>query len=216
MNDRQSILTFSLGWFKIWDSGYDNTTKQWCTQKLISNNGILSVNLPSSLAGGYYLVRPELMSLQAAFQTPTDPRFFIGCSQIFLDAPNIYTLPEDTVSIPGYIIATEPAVTFNITEGDFPYPMPGPPPFMGQPTTPKAKGNVLGTQTEGLFPSDAVAVNANWWAGPLSPYDTPKGCRNVHILFHPPLYPYYLTNRLFIRLAPPASPNFEPATPPPR
>lgn len=63
------------GWFKIWDSGYDSTSSQCryfqpnhvseltilgCTEKLIKNNGLFSVKIPSDLAGGYYLVRPEL------------------------------------------------------------------------------------------------------------------------------------------------------------
>ena len=29
------------GWFKIWDEGYNLTTSQWCTEKLIQNNGFL-------------------------------------------------------------------------------------------------------------------------------------------------------------------------------
>ena len=27
------------GWFKIWDEDYDNTTQQWCTEKLIQDDG---------------------------------------------------------------------------------------------------------------------------------------------------------------------------------
>lgn len=42
-------------WFKIWDEGYDTADNMWCTKKLMGNNGLLSVKLPSSLAGGYIL-----------------------------------------------------------------------------------------------------------------------------------------------------------------
>lgn len=50
------------GWFKIWEDGYDEATKQWCTEKLIADGGHLRVNIPDSLPSGYYLVRPELLA----------------------------------------------------------------------------------------------------------------------------------------------------------
>lgn len=54
------------GWFKLFDHGYDSSTDRWCSDEIIDNNGLLSVNLPKGLAGGYYLARPELLALHNA------------------------------------------------------------------------------------------------------------------------------------------------------
>ncbi|KAJ3472383.1 hypothetical protein NLG97_g11034 [Lecanicillium saksenae] len=54
------------GWFKIWEDGYDNKTREWCTDRLIRHDGLLSVDLPTGLAPGYYLVRPEILALHWA------------------------------------------------------------------------------------------------------------------------------------------------------
>ena len=73
------------GWFKIFDSTYDPTTNQWCTETLITNNGLLSVTVPSDLTGGYYIVRSELLALHQADKMPPNPQFYVGCAQIFLN-----------------------------------------------------------------------------------------------------------------------------------
>ena len=88
------------GWFKLFDHGYDNSTKRWCTDEIIDNNGLLSVNLPKGLEGGYYLARPEILALHNAANN--DPQFYTGCAQIFLTSTGNLG-PEETVSIPGYV-----------------------------------------------------------------------------------------------------------------
>ena len=52
------------GWFKIFSEDYNSNTGKWCTENLIPNNGHLTVEIPSDLEAGYYLVRPELLALQ--------------------------------------------------------------------------------------------------------------------------------------------------------
>ncbi|KZF19328.1 lytic polysaccharide monooxygenase [Xylona heveae TC161] len=163
------------GWFKIWDDGYDESSNQWCTEKLIANNGHLTVQVPSDLAGGYYLVRPELLALHAADKG--DPQFYIGCAQVFLQSSATGTR-SDTVSIPGYVHAGDRSVSFNIWQQpmDLPYPIPGPNvsrPDSGSPTT------AVTTQTEGLKPEGCVLENANWCGMEIAPYSDMQGCWNA-------------------------------------
>lgn len=172
---------YGVGWFKIWDSGYDNSTSQCrfsprslstgrmtnittgCTEKLIQNDGFLSVDIPNDIAGGYYLVRPELLALHQADKSPPNPQFYVGCGQIFLQSTGT-SIPKDTISIPGYIHAGDPSVNFNIYAPKWPYPMPGPATYEGSPSIKgdaKAVNSLSEVQKEGLVPSDCVLANAN-------------------------------------------------------
>lgn len=116
------------GWFKIWESTYDDNAGKWCTEKMIDNNGHISVKIPQGIQGGYYLVRPELLALHAAQDNPPDPQFYVGCAQIFLQSSG--TAQPPTVSIDeGTYNLSIPGMTYNIyaTPLALPYPMYGPP-----------------------------------------------------------------------------------------
>lgn len=167
------------GWFKIWGEGYDSATAQWCTEKLIQNKGFLSISIPRNLAGGYYLVRPELISLQKADKTPPIPQFYVGCAQIFLGS-HAKTLPKQTVKIPGYVSMADPGVTFNIYSPKFPYMVPGPDPYVDQ-VSPSVqfKGNT--SAFESVFPPNAVLKSGNWLGIELDDYSTEEGCWNASI-----------------------------------
>lgn len=80
-----------------------------------SKTGIITVTLPKDLAGGYYLVRPELLALHEVDKTPPNPQFYAGCAQIFLDS-SATGVPDHTVSIPGYVDINNPSVLFNVWE----------------------------------------------------------------------------------------------------
>ena len=166
-------------WFKIYDEGYDSGTFQWCTEKLIENNGFLSVYIPKELSGGYYLVRPELLALHQADKTPPNPQFYVGCAQIFLNSTS-HMLPIDPhiVSIPGYVTITDPSVLFDIWNPKFPYPIPGPPAYTGG-TSNVMHRPAIQNQTEGLLPLNAILTNANWWGVELDSYSNQGGCWNV-------------------------------------
>jgi hypothetical protein len=149
---------------------------------LIQNKGLLSVDVPTDLAKGYYLVRPELLALHQADKTPPNPQFYTGCAQVYLQSSGT-SVPENTVSIPGYIHAGDPSVTFNIYEPDFPYPMPGPEPYIGSQETSNFNNKLAAAQShaqiEGLLPKGCVLVNANWAGIELDSYSTESGCWNV-------------------------------------
>ena len=170
------------GWFKLWEEYYDESVNKWCTEKLIDNNGLLPVTLPEDLAGGYYLLRPELLALHNANQG--DPQFFLGCAQLFLKSDST-GYPSDTVSIPGYVDMSNPAMTFNIYETPMalPYPGYGPAVYNGSSTTGsksnKAQSKIAVKQTLGLKPAGCILQNANWCGYEVPSYTNETGCWNV-------------------------------------
>jgi len=125
------------GWFKLWDYGYDEASSTWATEKLIANDGIVSVQIPTSMATGPYLIRPEIIALHNLAAGPA--QFYVGCAQISVlasggsskaKANDGNDIPADKmVSIPGYIKASDPAVNFNShpdAPKHFPYLLGGP------------------------------------------------------------------------------------------
>lgn len=141
------------GWFKVFEEDYDSAAGKWCTEKLIPNDGHLSVNIPNDLAGGYYLVRTELLALHQADKSPPDPQFYVGCAQVFLKSSGT-AAPKDTVSIPGYVHMSDPAMTFNIWDKPMKLPFPefGPPTYTGSSKRDIDVRSVQSKQTIGLKP----------------------------------------------------------------
>lgn len=165
-------------WFKIWDEGYDQSTSQWCTEKLIKNNGFLSVKVPSNLLNTYYLVRVELLALHEADKNPPQPQFYIGCAQIFLNSTGI-ELPSNTVKIPGHVSLEDPGLRYDIYDSRKPsYQLSGPKQYVGG-SSPVIKYDRQPSQEEGLLPSNSVLTNANWWAVEVPAYRDGKGCRKA-------------------------------------
>lgn len=178
VDDAITDTAAGAGWFKLWDEGYDESAGKWCTEKLISNDGHLSVALPESLQGGYYLVRSELLALHNADKG--DPQFYVDCAQIFLQSTGS-SLPADTVSIPGYVKDGDASVTFNIWDEPMalPYPMPGPAVYDGAANGVSRVVQATLKQTEGLLSSSCVLTNANWCGTELAQYSTQDGCWNA-------------------------------------
>jgi len=161
------------GWFKLFDEGYDEGSGKWCNIKVNENRNYLSARLPKGLAGGYYLVRPELLALHAAVSG--DPQFFTGCAQIFLDSSG-NMVPTDTVSIPGYVSKSDPGLTFNVYKDpmDLPYPIPGPKPANYKKATTAVA--IQKTQKEGLTPPGCLLEVGNWCAHEVPSYSDQEGC----------------------------------------
>jgi hypothetical protein len=163
------------GWFKIWEDGYNSTTGKWCVDKLIANKGLLSVELPTGLPAGYYLVRPEILALQNAVRG--EPQFYLGCAQLYVqqgpEAP--LKVPDDqSVSIPGYVTPDTPGLKYNLYEKPLKeFPIPGPKVFRPEG---KASGSSSVDRMEGGVPSDCILKNANWCAKALPSYSTEEGC----------------------------------------
>lgn len=165
------------GWFKVYEDGYDYNAGKWCSDKIIDNNGIMTMTLPSDLARGEYLVRTELLSLHEADKNPPDPQFYVGCAQISLDSNgNAGPAPEAVTSIPGHVKESDPSVNFSVYAPKWPYPMSGPQVY----TTgiPMQRINSINTATYSL-PPDAVAVNGNWVGTEQKAYNSESGCWEV-------------------------------------
>lgn len=161
------------GWFKLFDHGYDASTKRWCTDEIIDNNGHLSINLPKGLEGGYYLARPEILALHNAANR--DPQFYTGCAQIFLESSGNLG-PESTVSIPGYVNYDEPSTSWNIYEkSNDNYPVPGPKVAKLVAKSGSA-GVASSSQSEGLKPEGCIAENGNWCGKEVPSYSSQTGC----------------------------------------
>lgn len=115
------------GCFKIWQADYDAAKGKWCTEKIISDDGHLSVVIPDDIQAGYYLVRLEMLALHSAQDGPPDPQFYVGCAQLFVQSsgtasPSTLAIGEGTydLSIPG--------MTYDIYQDPLPpYPMYGSP-----------------------------------------------------------------------------------------
>lgn len=169
------------GWVKIWDEGYDSTTGKWCTEKLIDNQGLLSIRIPTNVPTGNYLVRPELLALQNVVDE-NNPQFFVGCAQVAIKGSSTGKLdvPADySVSIPGHVKAGEPSVSFHIYQPKFPYPIPGPKVWNTETTGTSVKlpsGDnswITGAQT---VPANCLLKNANWCGVEVPDYTDEDSC----------------------------------------
>ncbi|KAG9259196.1 glycosyl hydrolase family 61-domain-containing protein [Emericellopsis atlantica] len=162
------------GWFKIWEDGYDADTGKWCVDTLIENNGLLSVNLPTGLPSGYYLARPELLALHQAYRG--DPQFYQSCAQIFIEngpETELAIPSEYAVSIPGYIEADHPGLTFNLYSGPpTDYKIPGPPVYIPV----SSSSGKTQIQSEGAIPDSCILKNGNWCAKPVPTSSDVESC----------------------------------------
>ncbi|KAL4978281.1 glycosyl hydrolase family 61-domain-containing protein [Aspergillus desertorum] len=168
------------GWFKIYELDYDSSTSQWCTEKLIANNGLLSVQIPEGLRGGDYLVRTELLALHAAQDSPPDPQFYVGCAQVFLKGAESGDVPEGvTIDASTYDLDI-PGLTYNIYAKplDLPYPSFGPgvyQPNTSITTNAKVSGTQA-TQKDGLQPEGCILVRDDWCGFEVPSYSDEQGC----------------------------------------
>ncbi|KAI1489401.1 glycosyl hydrolase family 61-domain-containing protein [Biscogniauxia mediterranea] len=188
------------GWIKLWDEGYDAGAGKWCTEKLIDSGGLLSVAVPASLPpGSSWLFRPELLALHNA--AAGDPQFYVGCAQVYITAapsssssssssssdapatavqtdPGVLALPAGkSVSIPGYLRASDPGLTFDIYAPSFPYPIPGPDVYIPSSSSFSSSLSPLSSPPPLVPPSSSYLIkNANWVGRELDAYATEEGC----------------------------------------
>ncbi|KAJ2321620.1 hypothetical protein H4S02_001644 [Coemansia sp. RSA 2611] len=109
--------------FKIFESGYDTSTKQWCTTKLIANKGKLDIKIPSKLLAGKYLMRTELIALHGA-RVEGQTQFFPNCVQLEVTGGG-KSVP-DGVTFPGYYKSTDPGILYKGGKNGQNYVIPGP------------------------------------------------------------------------------------------
>ena len=175
VDDMFSTKAAGDGWFKIWEDGYNVEKDTWCTDTLIKNKGLLTVDLPTGLPSGYYLIRPEVLALHAAVSG--DPQFYTSCAQVFVEngPEGPLNIPsENKVSIPGYVNKDTPGLTYNIYKPKplAEYPIPGPEVYI--PTS--SKTGTKQEQKDGVIPEDCLAKSANWCGKPIAAYSGQQEC----------------------------------------
>jgi hypothetical protein len=174
------------GWFKLWDYGYDKASQTWATQKLIANDGIVSLQIPVEMPTGQYLIRPEIIALHNLAAGPA--QFYIGCAQVSVNggASEALDLPADQiVSIPGYIMASDPAVNFNShpdAPKTFPYIIGGPKAYEFPRT--KETTQIVFSPVDGAVPTDSVsALTSSMTASsavPTPEASSPPSCGGIN------------------------------------
>ena len=169
------------GWFKLWDMGY---TDQWCTIKVNEAGGLLTVNLPKGLVGGYYLVRPELLALHQA--KDGNPQYYVSCAQVYVQSSGDL-VPKGTVSIPGYCTVADAANSFNVYDGTPPssYKCGGPAPValvnggFNNGNTPIVNGGFNNGNTpmdKGGRPKGCILEIGSWCGKEVPSYSDQQGC----------------------------------------
>ncbi|KAJ1945508.1 hypothetical protein EC988_005741 [Linderina pennispora] len=117
-------------WFKIFEDGYDPSTKTWCINKLRDNKGKIAVKIPPSLKPGDYLLRGEVIALHNADAIHTEnpkrgAQFYVHCGHITVTGGGS-EVPKGH-AIPGVYKYTDPGVHFNVHKPFSEYVIPGPP-----------------------------------------------------------------------------------------
>ncbi|KAJ1827931.1 hypothetical protein LPJ56_001389 [Coemansia sp. RSA 2599] len=117
-------------WFKIFEDGYDADKDTWCINKVIENDGKLSVNIPEDIKQGPYLLRTELIALHNAKDSnkpgsnSTGAQFYINCAQLQVYGDG-KVVPKG-VEIPGVYTVDDPGLNVNIYKSIDSYEIPGP------------------------------------------------------------------------------------------
>ncbi|KAJ2671493.1 hypothetical protein GGI25_005482 [Coemansia spiralis] len=112
-------------WFKVYESGWNNITKQWCTDKLIDKRGLLDIIIPSNIKAGDYLLRGEIIALHGASRL-NGTQFFPNCVQLTITGGG--SSEPTGVALPGYYKATDPGILYRRSQTDnSKYIIPGPP-----------------------------------------------------------------------------------------
>ncbi len=121
----------TLNRFKIWQDGFDTSSKKWGVDNLISNNGWVYFNLPTCVADGQYLLRVEVLALHSA-NKQNQAQFYQSCAQINVSGGGSFS-PSSTVSFPGAYSANDAGIFTSIygptgqpDNGGKPYTPPGP------------------------------------------------------------------------------------------
>ncbi|KAJ1769391.1 hypothetical protein IW140_002304 [Coemansia sp. RSA 1813] len=112
-------------WFKIYEEGWDSSSKQWSTDKLIANNGKRDVTIPSDIKAGDYLLRSEIIALHNA-RTVGGAQFYPNCVQLTVTGGGS-NVPSG-VAIPGTYGDHDPGILYSRSSSDnSDYVIPGPP-----------------------------------------------------------------------------------------
>jgi cellulase len=111
-NPKQDPTT--VDFFKIRDDSYDTKTRMFGSEVLYENNMTYTVQIPSNLKPGDYIIRHELVALHYATK-PLGPEFYISCVNVkVLGDGTAEPSKEFYARFPGAYKPDNPYLNFNI------------------------------------------------------------------------------------------------------
>lgn len=87
----------NLSFFKIDEKGYDLKTNLWANEKLIKEDRKNTVQIPSDIKPGTYVLRTELLALH--YSSTQGPQFYPHCFNILVEGSGTASPPG--VKFPG-------------------------------------------------------------------------------------------------------------------
>ena len=122
-------------WTKLAEDGYDSSTGEWASLKIIQNDGKNRVLIPPKLAPGEYILRTEMIALHEAddiYNGTRGAQFYPSCSQIKVTQGGNLS-PPGTFDFVGGYKKDDPGIHFNIYQTKITeYPIPGPTVWSGE------------------------------------------------------------------------------------
>ncbi|KAJ1727339.1 hypothetical protein LPJ61_004624 [Coemansia biformis] len=116
-------------WFKIYEEGFDATTNQWATTKLVKNNGILTFSLPAAIKAGDYILRAEAIALHNA-KVVGGAQFYPNCAHLSITGGG--SVVPAGVAFPGAYKPNDPGILYDRSKNsNSNYVIPGPPLYNG-------------------------------------------------------------------------------------
>jgi len=112
VDNAASSSSTGQNWFKIWQDGFDQGSRKWGVDNMISNNGWVYFNMPSCIAPGQYLLRVEILALHSASYAG-QAQFYQSCAQISVSGSGSFS-PSNTVSFPGAYRSNDPGIQVSI------------------------------------------------------------------------------------------------------
>jgi len=125
----------TVDFFKIHENAYDTKTHLFGSEVMYNQNMTWTVQIPSNIKPGDYIVRHELIALHYALKE-MGPEFYISCLNVKVLGDGTAE-PKDTGRFPGAYKPDDPYLKFNLHNHENKYIPPGPKLFQGEYNAPK-------------------------------------------------------------------------------
>jgi len=116
-------------WFKVFEDGFNPSTRKWCVDTLLENKGVFSFVVPSDISPGNYLIRGEIIALHNGYAVDGSQPYVL-CAEVTVSGSG--SANPAGVTIPGAYSLTDPGIRFDIYQQYNNYIIPGPRPYVPQ------------------------------------------------------------------------------------
>jgi cellulase len=104
-----------VDFFKIYELGYDKSQKKWANEIIIGDGYKNTIQLPSDIKPGTYILRTDLLSLHGNGKID-GPQFYTHCFNLEISGSG--TATPAGVKFPGGYGANEPGVVMRLSGGE--------------------------------------------------------------------------------------------------